>query len=136
MVLDAGKIHARLTAAGIPVDGVVNVDNTLVNLVVQFQQSATQQQRDAAAAIIAAYNQAAEDTKAANETGYIADIHTRWANSPLKGKTPVEIYTAVQGAIDGWGSLAAAKADLRVWLPLLFATLAWEVERDNFRNES
>jgi hypothetical protein len=42
-------------------------------------------------------------------------------NSPLAGKTPDEVYSIVQGRINGWSSLADAKADFLEWMPLLFA---------------
>jgi hypothetical protein len=58
------------------------------------------------------------------------DIRARWLVSAIHGKTPAQIYTTMQGAIDGWASLAAAKADLRVWLPLLTAALAWTIFKD------
>lgn len=61
------------------------------------------------------------------------DIRARWIASVIHGKTPAQIYTAMQGAIDGWGSLAAAKADLRTWLPLMAAALAWMVMKDDQR---
>jgi hypothetical protein len=56
-----------------------------------------------------------------------ADVQTRWANSALAAKTPAEIYNLMQTAIDNWGTLAAAQADLRVWLPLMAAGMAWMV---------
>lgn len=59
----------------------------------------------------------------------IDDVLARLSNSPLADKTPAEIYSIMQGQIDGWGSLAAAKADLRVWLPLIIAVIFWLVRR-------
>ena len=56
-----------------------------------------------------------------------ADVISRFQAHPLSGKTPNEIYTLMQTAIDGWGSLAEAKADLREWLPLMAALLAWNI---------
>ena len=37
---------------------------------------------------------------------------------------PIEVSDPT-GSIDGWSSLAQAKADLRDWLPLILAGLAW-----------
>jgi hypothetical protein len=57
--------------------------------------------------------------------------HSRWAAlTALRGKTVVEIYDIVQARIDGWTSLAEAKADFREWMPLLFAAVAWDIMQD------
>jgi len=50
-------------------------------------------------------------------------------NSPLANMTPNEIYIAVQNKIDGWTSLADAKADFREWEPLLWAVVMWLVRQ-------
>lgn len=64
----------------------------------------------------------------------LADVQTQWHAAALHNKTPQEIRTAMQNAIDGWTSLAQAKADLRAWLPMLTAGLAWTVFRDQQRD--
>ena len=51
------------------------------------------------------------------------DVLARLANSPLADMSPADIYTAMQTRIDGWGSLAAAKADMREWFPLMTAAI-------------
>lgn len=59
------------------------------------------------------------------------DANSRWnAISQFKGKTPTEIYTYLQGQIDGWNGVADIKAGLRVWLPLIISILAWRLLRD------
>ncbi len=58
------------------------------------------------------------------------DVDARFDVSVLKNKTPAQIYTSVQASIDGWANLAEAQADLREWLPLVFATIAWKVQHD------
>lgn len=68
---------------------------------------------------------AAQQVQLVYELTQRLDVRARYAASVLKNKTPAEIYTYLQGRIDGWGNLNAAKADLRVWLPLLSAVLAW-----------
>jgi hypothetical protein len=45
----------------------------------------------------------------------------------LKGKTPAQIYTMMQNAMDSWTSLADARSDLREWLPLMAAAISWIV---------
>jgi hypothetical protein len=63
----------------------------------------------------------------AEATTHKGDVKTRLLNSALASKSPDEIYTLMQGQIDGWASLAEAKADLRVWLPLMAAAIVWLV---------
>lgn len=69
--------------------------------------------------------QEAEQDKVAS----LSDVLQRLADSPLADKTPDEIYTIMQAQIDGWGSLAAAKADMRVWFPLMAAAIFWLARR-------
>ena len=56
-----------------------------------------------------------------------SDVRDRWNLAALKDKTPAELYTLMQGRMDAWSNLAAAKADLREWLPLMAAAIAWMV---------
>ena len=55
------------------------------------------------------------------------DVKSRFLLSQLANKTPVEIYTLMQARMDAWSNLGQAKADLREWLPLLSAIIAWKV---------
>lgn len=55
------------------------------------------------------------------------DIVNKIRSSALYDMTPAEIYTTIQNAVDGWSSLADAKASLRNWLPLLIASVIWLV---------
>ena len=60
-----------------------------------------------------------------------AEGRSRWAAlTALQGKSVAEIYDVVQARIDGWTSLAEAKADFREWMPLLVAAVAWNIMRD------
>lgn len=72
---------------------------------------------------------AAQQNEAARETN-LSDVLTRLNASGLADKTPAEIYTAMQNQIDGWGSLAAAKANMREWFPLMAAAIMWLVRRN------
>jgi len=56
------------------------------------------------------------------------DVETRLNLSELADKTPTEIYTLMQGRMDSWTTLADARADLREWLPLMAAIIAWKVQ--------
>jgi nicotinamidase-related amidase len=114
-MLNTDKLHRELTAAGIPVIAVRS------DGLIEYDQSITQAQRDQAETIVAAHDPT--DTDAAN----VADVLARWKASPMANKTPTQLYTLVQGRIDGWTSLAQAKTDLRDWLPLILAGLAWTV---------
>lgn len=67
---------------------------------------------------------ALEDEKISNQE----DVDARFLISQLANKSPQEIYTAMQTAMDNWTSLADAKADLREWLPLMAAIIAWKVQ--------
>lgn len=62
------------------------------------------------------------DAKTAEQQSY-EDFLTAWRNGVLAGKTPAQIYEGMTTQINGWASLANAKADLRDWLPLIGAAL-------------
>lgn len=55
------------------------------------------------------------------------DARARFLASQLADKTPEEIFTLMQARMDSWSSLADARADLREWIPLLAAIIAWKV---------
>jgi len=54
------------------------------------------------------------------------DARARFLLSQLVDKTPEEIYVLMQDRMDGWQNLSQAKADLREWLPLMAAVIAWK----------
>lgn len=95
------KVYEKPTAA--------QLENALLNIVLPAQESERQAK------------QAKRDS--------LDDILQRLADSPLADKTPAEIFTIMQGQVDGWGSLAAAKADMRVWFPLMTAAIFWLARR-------
>jgi hypothetical protein len=53
------------------------------------------------------------------------DVCAHWNLVALKDKTPAEIYALMQGQMDTWTTLADARRDLREWLPLMAAAIAW-----------
>jgi len=55
------------------------------------------------------------------------DARARFLLSQLADKTPEEIYVLMQDKIDNWSNLPQAKSDLREWLPLIAAVIAWKV---------
>jgi len=118
-MVNPAKLTQELLVASIPVEGCASDGR------IDFLPQATQAHRDQAAAILAAHDPT--NYGAINQN----DALSRWAALPvsLKSKSPAEIYAAMQARIDGWSSLAEAKTDLREWLPLIIATLAWTVAR-------
>jgi len=58
---------------------------------------------------------------------YREDARARFLLSQLADKTPEEIYTLMQNRMDGWSNLGQAKSDLREWLPIIAAVIAWKV---------
>ena len=58
-----------------------------------------------------------------------SNIDTRFDASVIKNKTPAQIYTFIENQIDGWSTLADEKSDLRKWLPLMAAAIAWKVQK-------
>jgi len=69
-----------------------------------------------------------EDAQLEAKESARADIDARFLLSQLANKTPQEIYTLMQNRMDSWASLADARADLREWLPLMAAIIAWKVQ--------
>ena len=55
------------------------------------------------------------------------DARARFLLSQLADKTPEEIYPLMQNRMDGGSNLGQAKSDLREWLPLMAAVIAWKV---------
>lgn len=73
--------------------------------------------------------QAAEEQARQAKRDALQDALQRLAGSPLADKSPAEIYDLMQTRIDGWGSLAAAKADMREWFPLMTAAIFHLIRR-------
>lgn len=48
-----------------------------------------------------------------------------WEMSSLHGKSPAQIVTYLHSAMDGWATLADARADLKNWLPILAIAIAY-----------
>lgn len=72
---------------------------------------------------------AAQEMAQADKEATLGAVWQRLANSPLADKPPAEIYDLMQARIDGWASLAAAKADMREWFPLMAAAIFHLVRR-------
>jgi hypothetical protein len=102
------------------------------DLRVHLEDSATGSDETTAANTVIAHDETQLTQDQQNEIDLVAnedDVNTRFDASVLKNKNPAQIYTAMQGQIDGWVSLADAQADLREWLPFMAALIAWKVQR-------
>src|SRR5574342_989904 len=113
------KLLIELIRSGLPVDPAEtrSTDGTKAGLTIGYTSPLTPEQQATAASVIAAHDPTPFGTLER------ADVVARLRASPLWNMTPQQIYNAMQGQIDGWASLAAAKADLRVWLPLMAAAV-------------
>lgn len=63
-------------------------------------------------------------------------LNTQWRTvlAPLKNLSPDQIATLVQNRINGWTTLAQAKADLVTWMPVLIAVVAWTTMKNSQRD--
>jgi hypothetical protein len=78
---------------------------------------------DAASVIVAAHNPEGDLPWIAHRK----EVKARFLLHELKDKTPTQIYTMMQNAMDNWTTLADARSDLREWLPLMAAVISWSV---------
>ena len=126
--LDLGKAHRLLRRFLREPSGVVYGASTFgPPAAVEFTPDLSAQEQTALAAIL----DACRERESLGALTSATDIRARFAAHALKGKTPAQIYQLMQGRVDGWSNLAAARQDLRDWLPLLAAALAWlVVERE------
>lgn len=77
-----------------------------------------------------AEERAAREALAAEVEANATEARGLWDGyEALKDKTPQEIEALVRARIEGWSSLAVAKADLAEWLPRMAALLAWATRR-------
>jgi len=95
--------------------------NTIVEF--QFNEDATLEEIQSIASIFGVNLPQVEIDSKTNQL----DVETRFNLSQLANKTPQEIYTLMQSAMDSWSTLADARSDLRIWLPLMAAIIAWKV---------
>ena len=117
MSINIELLHYELEQIGLPVIG-VSIDGRI-----DYSRELTAQEQITADAVVAAHDPDGDLPKNLNKK----ETEARFLLSQLADKTPEEIYTLMQGIIDGWGNLGQAKADLREWLPLLAAVIAWKV---------
>jgi hypothetical protein len=139
-MINITKLDRDIRTAGYDIEGVSPVTGTerasswnafmYGSEVVQvhFKTPPDQAAMTAVANLVAAHDPTDTDAVA------LSDVHEHWQSSPLHNKTPQQIFTAMQNQIDGWTSLAQAKADLRVWLPQIVASLAWSVFKEQHRD--
>lgn len=117
MTVNFELLYYELEQGGLPVEAVD------INGKIDYTRELTAQEQTAADSIIAAHD---PDGKLPSEVNR-EDARARFLLSQLANKTPQQIFTLMQGRMDSWTSLADARADLREWLPLFGAVIAWKV---------
>ena len=116
-MINVKLLYYELKQASLPVEGVSSDGR------IDYSRELTAQEQSTADAVVAAHDPEGELPRVLNAKA----VKQAFLDSALANKTPVEIYTLMQGAIDGWTSLADARSDLRKWLPLIAAVIAWKV---------
>ena len=110
-------LHYELEQAGLPVEGVCEDGR------IDYTRELTAGEQSTADAVVAAHDPEGDLPWLLNKK----DAEARFLLSQLANKTPEEIYTLMQDRMDGWQNLGQAKSDLREWLPLIAAVIAWKV---------
>ena len=116
-MINVELLHYELEQIGLPVVG-VNSDGRI-----DYSRELTAGEQATAEAIVAAHDPNGKLPREENTE----DARARFLLSQLANKTPEQIFAQMQGRMDSWNNLAAAKADLREWLPLIVAVIAWKV---------
>ena len=91
-----------------------------------FEDSVSTVDMDTAEAITLAHNPALFTDEQQDEQDAIAasaNVVARFDASNFADKSPDEIFTFMQTAIDGWANLGDAQADMRKWFPLMAALI-------------
>ena len=117
MTVNIRLLHYELEQAGLSVIG-VSEDGRI-----DYSRELIAQEQITADAVVAAHDPEGDLPKNLNKK----DAEARFLLSQLADKTPEEIYTLMQDRMDSWTMLADARGDLREWLPLLAAVIAWKV---------
>ena len=117
MAINVQLLHYELNQAGLPVEGVCEDGR------IDYTRELTAPEQITADAVVAAHDPEGDLPWLLNKK----DAEARFLLSQLADKTPEEIYVLMQNVIDGWGNLGQAKEDLKEWLPLMAAVIAWKV---------
>lgn len=111
------RLHEELLAA---LGGLaVGVSSGASGITLHLTDEATDEDEATALAVLEAHDPLAVTAEQAAMLQFVA----AWRGGALIGKTPAQIYQVLGAQINGWASLADAKADLRDWLPLIGAAL-------------
>ena len=116
-MINVELLHYELAQAGLPIDGVASTGR------IDYSRELTSGEQTTADGIVAAHDPDGDLPRNLNKKA----VKQAFLDSPLANKTPQQIYTQMQGRMDNWTSLADARGDLREWLPLLAAVIAWKV---------
>ena len=130
---NSDRLHEDIAAVVPTFIGIRNMSGS-VGITLVFQNTASPFDVDAAIAIAEAHNPndlSTDEQAAQTVAAHKADVKARYLVHALKNKTPTQIYTYIEGQIDGWTSLADAQTDLHAWLPLIGAAIAWAVMEDD-----
>lgn len=93
-------------------------------IIIIMTDAATGDDNAAAVQIVASHDlntRTADQQEAASYNSDLSNVMARYEAGNLINKTPAQIYTLIQAQVDGWASLADAKAGLRELLPFLAA---------------
>ena len=116
-MININLLYYELEQAGLPVE-CVSEDGRI-----DYTRALTAGEQITADAIVAAHDPNGDLPRNLNKK----EAEARFLLSQLADKTPEEIYTLMQDRMDSWTMLADARGDLREWLPLLAAVIAWKV---------
>jgi hypothetical protein len=115
MELNIELLHYELKQAGLPIVGVSSDGR------IDYSRALTAAEQATADQVVADHDPNKELPWIENQK----DVRARFLNSAIAKKTPQEIYAMMQNKIDSWTLLSQVKADLREWLPLTIAVIAW-----------
>ena len=116
-MINVELLHYELAQAGLPVEGVASDGR------IDYSRELTAGEQTTADSVVAEHDPDGKLPSEANKD----DARARFLLSQLADKTPEEIYTLMQDRMDSWTTLADARGDLREWLPLMAAVIAWKV---------
>ena len=117
MEINIHLLHYELQQVGLPIV-CVSSDGHL-----DYARDLNGQEQIVADAVVAAHDPEGDLPWNLNKK----EAEARFLLSQLADKTPEEIYVLMQDRMDGWQNLSQAKSDLREWLPLMAAVIAWKV---------
>lgn len=120
MSINIELLHYSLEQVGLPI---LSIDETGK---IDYSRELTSEEQTTADNIVLAHDPNRDLPWIENKK----EAKARFLISQLADKTPQEIYTLMQNRMDNWTTLADARSDLREWLPLMAALMAWTIGRE------